>query len=288
MRAGRCRCTSPQRRMPEPPYACWSLPRPASLLLMRADGRHCTSPRYANAGTAAYALLAAGADRDTRDGTGATPLRAAEVQGADDARRMLASVRAKSPRSSVVWTKAIGVANRFLLAAWSREKVDRLCAAARKGTVDEVVACLETGVLLSVPDKNGWTPLHYAAAQSTKDAVAKVAALIDAGADPEVRAHPGLTALHVAAIYNANPDVLTLLLDRGAAIDADIDARAAGDSKGWTSLHIAVRLNKNPAVTTTLIDAGADTEARDATATGLHRLALRRRSLVKRSPDKSR
>jgi ankyrin repeat protein len=57
------------------------------------------------------------------------------------------------------------------------------------------------------------------------------------------------------AASNENPEVLTLLLDAGA----DVNAR---DFDGVTPLHMAAS-NENPEVLTLLLDAGADVNARD-------------------------
>ena len=66
----------------------------------------------------------------------------------------------------------------------------------------------------------------------------------------------GYTPLHFAAEYNSNPEVVGLLLERGA----DLEAR---DRDGRTPLHFAARRGRNPAVVGLLLDRGADLEARD-------------------------
>ena len=138
-----------------------------------------------------------------------------------------------------------------------RRKVERLCAAIRTGSVQDVAACLQPGVRLSVPGKHGLPPLHMAAL-ATKDSAA-TALLLDAGADIEARAYEGSTPLIAAAANNRHPAVVVGLLDRGADIDARQDCPC---HRGWTALHMAAWANQNPAVTTALIDAGADIDTR--------------------------
>ena len=60
-----------------------------------------------------------------------------------------------------------------------------------------------------------------------------------------------------AAGLNPNPEVITVLLQAGA----HINARAAG---GMTPLMWAAARNKNPEVIAALLDAGADTKAKDS------------------------
>ena len=57
-------------------------------------------------------------------------------------------------------------------------------------------------------------------------------------------------------MFNKNPAVLTLLLNRGANVNARYDT-------GATPLHWATDSNENPAVLTLLLDRGADATLRD-------------------------
>jgi len=65
-----------------------------------------------------------------------------------------------------------------------------------------------------------------------------------------------MTALMRAAQYNRDPDVLRLLLDRGAQVDVR-------DQGGWTPLMRAARRNTNPEIHAALIAAGADVNGRN-------------------------
>ena len=88
-------------------------------------------------------------------------------------------------------------------------------------------------------DRNGLTPLHWAAWLNENPAI--IDALIAAGAEVGVRAEYKLTPLHWAAQYNANPAVIDALVVAGA----DVWAR---NTFLLAPLHLAVIQNKNPAV----------------------------------------
>jgi ankyrin repeat protein len=77
-------------------------------------------------------------------------------------------------------------------------------------------------------DKYGWTPLHWAALLGRKD-LAEL--LLDNKAEVNARTSDGLTPLHVSMLY-ASHSVAALLLDN----KADVNAR---DAEGHTPLHYA-------------------------------------------------
>ena len=141
------------------------------------------------------------------------------------------------------------------------EKVSRMNALRLVAIVLPVaflIACGTNGTTLSV-DTGPTTPLHNAA---TEDEPEVVALLLDRGADIEAHNEKGATPLHVAAAHN-KPEVVALLLDRGA----DIEARSA---TGHTPLHYAAGYNK-PEVVELLLDRGADIESSpDTEHTPLH------------------
>ena len=132
--------------------------------------------------------------------------------------------------------------------------------------LDQVTACLDTGVDLEARDDSGSTPLHRAAIHTENPAVVEV--LLNAGADPMAQDGDGRTPLHRAASHNENLAVLEKLLAAGA--DLGVNTR-----DGSTPLQAAAASNGNPAVANTLIGAGAGLEARDDElgATPLYRAA---------------
>ena len=72
---------------------------------------------------------------------------------------------------------------------------------------------LQRGADVSVTDRDGCTPLHYAVKEGQ---VANISILLDAGADLHARDKSGATVLHVAARSENSEPMITLLLDRGA------------------------------------------------------------------------
>ena len=85
-----------------------------------------------------------------------------------------------------------------------------LMMAALKGNLDMARRLIESGAQVN---RKGWTPLHYAA--SAADGAEVLAMLLDRGAEVDARAPNGNTALMMAARYGAFRSV-DLLLARGA------------------------------------------------------------------------
>ena len=109
-------------------------------------------------------------------------------------------------------------------------------------------------------------PLHWAAAYTADPEV--ITLLLDKGADLEARSSYDRTPLHWAALSNAEPAIIARLLAHGA----NVNAREVSD---WTPLHSAARAETdNPAVIALLLEHGADIMARGSYgATPLHNAA---------------
>ncbi len=69
------------------------------------------------------------------------------------------------------------------------------------------------GADVNARDKEGETPMHYAAMSGTPD---NIAALVSAGADVEARNEDGTTPLYTAAMSGA-PENIAALLEAGAS-----------------------------------------------------------------------
>ena len=159
----------------------------------------------------------------------------------------------------------------------------------QSATVEDAAACLKAGADLMARTKGGGTPLHMAARHSENPTVveallaagadlhardaframplhqvrsAQVAeVLLAAGADPNGKAVNDWTPLHFAINKLADADLIQLLIEAGA----DVDAQTTGTIHslgGETPLHFAARYGDNPAVIKALLNAGADIEAR--------------------------
>ena len=72
----------------------------------------------------------------------------------------------------------------------------------------------------------------------------------------EARNNEGNTALHVGAKHNETPEIVILLLNKGA----DIDAR---NDHGLTALMLAAKHNPNVEITNALVEENADIEVQD-------------------------
>ena len=87
------------------------------------------------------------------------------------------------------------------------DATDDLFEAVKNGTASEVKAALSAGADPGGADpgaarRGGWTPLHVAALSNANPSV--ITALIEGGADPDARDEDGDTPLHGAALFNAN------------------------------------------------------------------------------------
>eukprot|EP00803_Ostreobium_quekettii_P004493 evm.model.scf_2653.2 EVM.evm.TU.scf_2653.2 scf_2653:15495-17567(+) len=108
---------------------------------------------------------------------------------------------------------------------------------------------VQAGADVGLPCRDGWTPLHVAAASGSS---AVIDLLIDWEADPDGRNDILETPLHWAADNN-RVGAVRMLIKKGAGLDVEkID--------GYTPLHIAA-LRGFVAVVAALEQAGADVEA---------------------------
>ncbi|WP_439638828.1 ankyrin repeat domain-containing protein [Nevskia sp.] len=112
----------------------------------------------------------------------------------------------------------------------SRDSLDQtpLIAAVSQNSLPAVSAVLARGAKLDLVDKAGWSPLHFATFFSDQTDILKV--LLDAGANVNAQNDRGITALYFAAATGHEKQV-KLLLERGA------DRRIASKA-GWTPLRI--------------------------------------------------
>jgi len=109
-----------------------------------------------------------------------------------------------------------------------------------------VLALIEAGADVNLPNSKGWTPLHDAA---KADSPSIVLALIEAGADVNLPNSKGRTPLHNAAKADS-PSIVLALIEAGADVNLP-------NSKGWTPLHNAAKAD-SPSIVLALIEAGAD------------------------------
>ena len=101
-----------------------------------------------------------------------------------------------------------------------------------------VTALLKSGAKPDVRDKDGWTPLHHAAAKNQLD-TAK--ALLAGGANPMVLSELGGTPLHEAAA-SGGAEMIQLLLAH--KVDPTVKSK-----QGVTALDIAKKYKNQAAIT---------------------------------------
>ncbi|MGC2660244.1 MAG: ankyrin repeat domain-containing protein [Bryobacteraceae bacterium] len=138
----------------------------------------------------------------------------------------------------------------FLLSLNPKRDLFLACAA---GRADVVMGEIERDPkAMESRSSDGWTPLHLAAFFGHDDLVT---ALLDHGAAIEARSTNTMknTPLH-AASAGRHLSTMRLLLERGANVNA-------AQEGGWTALHAAAQ-NGDRETTELLLTAGANVEAR--------------------------
>ena len=170
-------------------------------------------------------LLGEGADPNTKDKNGWTPLIWAASFGRTDSVHVLLEKSADvNAKDKIGWTA--------------------LMSAASKGHTDTVLALVKNGADVNAKDKNGWTALIGAADSGHTDTVR---ALLKNGAEVNAKDNNGWTAL-IGAADSGHTDTMLALLEKGA--DGSLQ-----DQDGNTALSLAekhnypdaVALLKNPA-----------------------------------------
>lgn len=126
-----------------------------------------------------------------------------------------------------------------------------LVAAVQSGDEDAVVALIEQGVDVNLPEADGTTALHWAAHRNDADMSER---LIEAGATPNVTNDYGATPMSEAAV-TGDVTLIGMLLDAGADVESP-------NSDGQTALMVVARTGRLDAVRL-LVDRGADVNARE-------------------------
>ena len=166
---------------------------------------------------------------------------------------------------------------RAWLASYSVSQPDEaLLEASEAGNLQGVQDALKAGADVGAETADGWTALHFAAAQGRAD-VARV--LLDAGANVSAdTTSVRRTPLHWAA-RNGRTETVHLLRRRGAET-------ASRDTEGSAPLHLAAATAEGSAeVARLLLEVGADVAARrkarhPRSMPGCARVAFRRRTTL--------
>ena len=211
-------------------------------------------------------LIDAGADIETKDEVGRSPLLRASISG------------------KIAVVKMLVEAGAGVCVTDNHERTCLMLAAyfGHTETVRYLVVLPEVDVNHS--ENNGYTALHFAVQQQFPDVVCL---LIDAGADIEAKSKDGRSPLLLASIAG-HLDIVKMLVEAGAGVCVSdsqrytclIMASASGHTEtvrylvglkdvdvnhtncGHTALHFAVMRN-HPGVVEVLFEAGADIEVKD-------------------------
>lgn len=223
-------------------------------------------------------LLKDGADVNTRDGRGSTPLMYAAAMGSPRMMRMLliagADAKAKNAFDStaLLWCTNQEEKVRLLVEAGAdvnavskQGRTPLLVASAHNGNIGVVRYLVAKGADLKVRDKMQSSPLLEAAGA---DDAAMVKLFLEQGLDPKAKNIGGMTALILAA-GNANVEAARLLLAKGAEVNA-VSAPSFGPPMkngpialgNLTPLLLAAS-SGNVELVQMLLDAGADINAQD-------------------------
>ena len=224
-------------------------------------------------------LLAQGADVNTRDDHGATPLMyAAAVGSASMMRQLLGAGAEANAKNDFDATALMWCTNQFekvklltdrgadVNARSKRGRTPLLIAASHDGNVAVIRLLLSKGANpANASDKVNNTPL---AASAYANDGASVKLWLEKGADVNARNAAGLTPLMFAA-SNGNVDMVKALLARGADVNAQSGPALAGTVRHGpialgklTPLMLAVTSGSAETVRL-LLEAGADVNAQD-------------------------
>ncbi|MHC4538484.1 MAG: ankyrin repeat domain-containing protein [Planctomycetota bacterium] len=170
-------------------------------------------------------LIANGANVNTKDNDGQTPLDIAVRRGHKDIVELL---QVKVADSSIHM-------------------------AAFVGSLDKLQSFVRTGTDIDAKDEEGRTPLLRAV---TGGHIEAVRFLIESGADVNIRDKQGYVPL-VHALWGLDSDMVKLLLAKGANVNAK-------DRSGYTPLHWAVMMGSKE-LTELIVEAGGDVNAESNT-----------------------
>ncbi|CAB3376638.1 Hypothetical predicted protein [Cloeon dipterum] len=109
---------------------------------------------------------------------------------------------------------------------------------------------LDNGAAVNAQDNEKRTALHCLAAKSYP-AAGILQKLLEHSADLHLKTLNGASALHLAAMWNEKPDMVKILLEKGARVNAQDDAKR-------NALHYAARFNPDPEVVHQLLEKGVD------------------------------
>ncbi len=224
-------------------------------------------------------LIKGGADVNTRDRHGETPLMYAAYAGSLDAMKLLltggASVDAQSQSgaTALIWAATDLAKVRLLIdhganvkLATKRRRTALLVAAMSDPSAEIVKLLIEKGADPKAVDFLRTTSLRAATLGNDTETIRM---LIDAGVDVNAADLPGITPLMMAAGWNSNTRAVQLLLAKGANAKAasrpvmGLPARNGASEFGSLTALIMAAPFGPPEMIGDLLAAGSDVNARD-------------------------
>jgi len=197
----------------------------------------------------AKVLIEAGADVNAADENGFTPLHAASLKGLAGIVRLLLANAARADVEDVDgWMPLHAAVLR------KHDAVVGLLVGRRKDgpeIIAQTTELLQDGVAINKPDRKGWTALHYAA--YSEEGLDLVKLLLENGADIEAKVHRWTPLLLAGKHWR--PESATYLATRGANVNVE-------DYHGRRILHWAA-WNNSTKLAQLLLDRGADINAAD-------------------------
>jgi len=224
-------------------------------------------------------ILDQGADVNTADGRGATPLMYAAVVGSVEVMRFLLEHHAdpnaqnQFGSTALIWSATDLAKVQLLLdhganpnLASKKGRTPLLVAAMSDGSAPIVRLLLDKGADIHATDFLKTTALKAAAFGNDTETIKL---FLDAGLDPNAADLPGLTPLMMTAGWNGNVTATKMLLAKGANVNAvsrpvmGLPTRIAPSKFGnLTALLMAAAFGP-PELIKTLVDAGAHVNAID-------------------------
>ena len=123
-------------------------------------------------------------------------------------------------------------------------------------TPQKIHQYLNNGHMVNAQNKNGDTPIHFAAWCNETPQV--IIELVNAGGNVHAEDTKGRTPLYRAVAYNDSLEVITTL-----AINLKVDVNIQTADGGYTPLYYAAKFNRIPQVFEILFNAGAEANVQD-------------------------
>ncbi|CAD6444566.1 b56e4188-8b5e-4227-84cb-f6daed23db25 [Sclerotinia trifoliorum] len=195
-------------------------------------------------------LVSHGADINTQDTKGNTPLHRADSMNGNSLLREVAGLFDGGSGNVALIEYRQQTAVHIMGPVKSYSGSSRNIT--NRGTFISIILRLWPDFDVNMKDIEGYTPFHYACATSESSAFV----LVKAGADLDVKTFNGHTPLHCAA-RRRQCGIISMLLSQAQNSGSTIDLNAR-DSKGMTPLHYACISGRSESI---LLNAGASTES---------------------------